>query len=207
MSAERMGGVGAVLTDEYARARRIGPNAERVVLVEGASDQAAIATLARRLGRDLAGEGVALIAIAGATNIGRFLDLLGPSGLQVPLAGLCDRGEAKAFSGALRAAGLPVSGPNDMEQHGFFICHDDLEEELIRALGSETILQVMEGQRQLRSFHRFQNQPAQRGKTIEAQIWRWLGNHKIRYAPLMVEALDLDRVPPPLERLLSWIKD
>lgn len=200
-----MGGVGAVMSHELARARRLGPDASSVVLVEGASDQAAVEALARRVGRDLGAEGVLVIAIAGATNIGRFLDLLGPSGFDVTLAGLCDRGEANEFSVALNLAGLTVSSHADMEQHGFFICHDDLEEELIRALGAEAMLRVMEGQRQLRSFRRFQNQPAQREKTIEAQIWRWLGNHKIRYAPLMVDALDLDRIPLPLERLLAAI--
>lgn len=202
MVPERMGGAGAVLTDEYDRARRIGRDIECAVLLEGASDQAAVATLARRLGRDLDDEGVALIAIAGATNIGRFLDLLGPSGFGVRLAGLCDRREAGAFSTALRNTGIPVSVPEDMERHGFFICHDDLEEELIRALGAEAVLRVIDSQRQLRSFRRFQNQPAQRGKTIEAQIWRWLGNHKIRYAPLLIEALEIAHVPPPLHRLL-----
>jgi len=205
MSPERMGGVGAVLSDEYARARQLAPDAASVVLVEGASDQAAISTLAHRLGRDLDADGVVVVAIAGATNIGRFLDLLGPSGLDVPLAGLCDQGEADAFRMALAGAGLPLSDRHDMEGHGFFTCQNDLEDELIRALGADAVLRVMEGQRQLRSFRRFQNQPAQRGKTIEAQIWRWLGNHKIRYAPLMVEALDLARVPPPLDRLLAWV--
>lgn len=205
MSPERMGGVGAVLVDEYARARRVALDAECVVLVEGASDQAAIATLARRLDRDLDREGVALIAIAGATNIGRFLELLGPPGLDVPLAGLCDRGESGAFATALRNTGFAVNSRDGIEQCGFFICHDDLEEELIRALGPDTMLRVIESQRQLRSFRRFQNQPAQREKTIEAQIWRWLGNHKIRYASLMVEALDLDNVPRPLQRLLARV--
>jgi len=200
-----MGGVGAVLSDEFARARQFAPDAESVVLVEGASDQAAISTLAARLGRDLHNEDVLVVAIAGATNIGRFLDLLGPSGFDVSLAGLCDAGEAEAFRVALHDAGLPVSDLYDMERNCFFTCHDDLEEELIRALGPDAMLQVIDGQRQLRSFRRFQNQPAQRGKTIEAQIWRWLGNHKIRYAPLMIEALDLERIPPPLDRLLRSI--
>lgn len=200
-----MGGVGAVLMDEYDRARRIGPEAECVVLVEGASDRVAVSTLAHRLGRDLESEGVGVVAIAGATNIARFIDLLGPGGFDVRMAGLCDRAEAEAFAAALRAAGLRVSDRIDMERHGFFMCENDLEEELIRCLGPDVMLRVMESQRQLRSFRRFQNQPAQRDKPIEAQIWRWLGNHKIRYAPLMVGALDLDRIPPPLRRLLDWI--
>lgn len=202
-----MGGIGAVLTHELARARRIGPGARCVVLVEGASDRVAITTLARRLDRDLEDEGTAVVAIAGATNVGRFVELLGPCGFDVRLGGLCDRPESDAFAAALRSAGLPVSAGDDLERHGFFTCQDDLEEELVRALGARAVLEVMEGQRQLRSFRRFQNQPAQRDKTVEAQIWRWLGNHKIRYAPLMVEALDLDRIPRPLQGLLEWIED
>lgn len=204
MSSERMGGVGAVLSDEYARARRLGPGASAVVLVEGASDKAAIETLAGRLDRDLKTDDVVVIPIAGATNIGRFLDLLGPAGFGVPLAGLCDEGEADEFRLALRDAGVNEAVDN-LESLGFFVCHSDLEDELIKALGADTVLRVMEGQGQLRSFRRFQSQPAQREKTIEAQIWRWLGNHKIRYAPLLVDALDLDRVPSPLKRLLDHI--
>lgn len=205
MSTERMGGVGAVLNHEFERASRIAPRARCAVLVEGESDRVAISTLAQRLSRDLSAEGVVIVAIAGATNIGRFVDLLGPTGFDIRLAGLCDGAEADSFSSALRAVGLPVTSPTDMEDHGFFVCERDLEEELIRSLGPEEMLQVMESQRQLRSFRRFQNQPAQRGKTIEAQIWRWLGNHKIRYASLMVQALDLDHIPRPLLGLLDWI--
>ena len=65
----------------------------------------------------------------------------------------------------------------------------------------------MAAQGHTRRFRSFQNQPAQREKTIERQIWRWLGNHKISYAPLMVEALDLDRVPEPMQGLLDYICD
>ena len=79
----------------------------------------------------------------------------------------------------------------------------DLEEELIRALGPDVMVSLIESQGHMRRFHSFQNQPAQRHKTIEAQLWRWLGNHKIRYAPLMVGALDLRKVPPPLDGVLS----
>lgn len=199
MSVEQMGGMGAVLADEYARASRVGPTAGTAVLVEGASDREAIVTLAKRLGRDLDREGVVVIPIAGATNIGRFLQLLGPGGLDVPLAGLCDEGEAVEFEEALREVGLTTSG--------FFTCKTDLEDELIRALGADRVLQVMEEQGDLRSFRSFQNQPAQRAKTVEAQIWRWLGNHKIEYAPLLVRALDVDAIPPPLQGLLGHIGD
>ena len=68
-----------------------------VVLVEGVSDKVALETLAIRRGRDLAAEGVSVVAIGGAQAIGRFLGLYGPLGSNVGLAGLCDAGEERAF--------------------------------------------------------------------------------------------------------------
>ena len=59
-----------------------------VVLVEGVSDKVALEALAARRGRDLAAEGVSVVAIGGAQAIGRFLALYGPQGSNVGLAGL-----------------------------------------------------------------------------------------------------------------------
>lgn len=207
MSPERMGGAGAVLADELDRARALGPDVTTAVLVEGASDRAAVERLAVRLGRDLRTEGVTVIAIAGATNIDRFLRVLGPSGHDVELAGLCDRAEAVAFARALDRAGIAENVEvSNLATYGFFVCDGDLEEELIRALGPADVLEVIRVQGQLRSFRRFQNQPAQRDKPIDAQIWRWMGNHKIRYAPLLVDALEIETVPKPLRALLDNLR-
>ncbi|MFD0473929.1 TOPRIM nucleotidyl transferase/hydrolase domain-containing protein [Nonomuraea thailandensis] len=49
-----------------------------VVLVEGASDKSAIETLAQRRGVDLAAEGISLVSMGGATNIGTYVGELGP---------------------------------------------------------------------------------------------------------------------------------
>jgi hypothetical protein len=206
VTGEIMGGDGAILAEEMQRAEAAGAAAQSVILVEGASDQRAINALAARHERDLEREGVVIIPIAGATNIGRFLDVLGPNGHNVKLAGLCDEAEEPAFRAAFEEAGMG-SGLDRaaMETFGFFVCSADLEEELIRALGWEAMVSLIETQGQLRRFRSFQNQPAQRHKTIEAQLWRWLGNHKIRYAPLMVEALDLEQVPRPLRGVLASV--
>jgi hypothetical protein len=51
-----------------------------------------------------------------------------------------------------------------------------------------------------------QRQPAQRGRTVEAQLRRFMGTHsgrKLKYARLLVEALDLDAVPRPLDGVLA----
>lgn len=199
-----MGGDGAVLDEELARAESAGRNGKAIILVEGVSDQRAVEALARLRGRDLEREDVAVIPTAGVTNIGRFLDMLGPGGHDVTLAGLCDQGEEWAVGRAVEDAGLgEVTDRDALERLGFYVCVIDLEDELVRALGAAAIVSLMESQGHLRRFRSFQNQPAQRHKTIEAQIWRWLGNHKIRYAPLMVDALDPDRMPRPLLGVLD----
>jgi len=203
---EEMGGDGAVLAEQLQRAHQAAETARLVILVEGVSDQRAVEALARLRRRDLEKEGVVVIPIAGATNIGRFLDLLGPGGYDLRLAGLCDEGEESQFGMALERAALGSSlDRHGLAELGFFVCVRDLEDELIRALGVDAMLSLIESQRQLRRFRSFQNQPAQSHKSTEEQIWRWLGNHKIRYAPLMVEALSPDRVPAPLHEVLTRV--
>ena len=63
-----------------AAAARRDPGSCAVVLVEGVSDQAAVQTLAERSGRDLRAEGVFVVPMGGATNVGHFVDLFGPAG-------------------------------------------------------------------------------------------------------------------------------
>jgi OLD-like protein len=178
-----------------------------VVLVEGPSDQAAVEALARRLGRDLTAEGVEVVSIGGAHAIGRVLSDL-PDGVRS--AGLCDVGELLPFGRALERMGLgPASTSDDLEALGFFVCEPDLEAELIRALGPAGVEAVLERSGKLSSFRTFQKQPQWQGRPIDAQLRRFFGSSagKIRHAPLMVEALDLERVPPPLSSLLRHVGD
>ena len=82
-----------------------GSRPSAVVLVEGVSDQRALEALAERRGRDLAGEGVVVAPIGGASAIGHFLAALGPHGQDLRLAGLCDAGEESLFRRELERAG------------------------------------------------------------------------------------------------------
>ena len=127
----------------FAGAPRYSPHSRRqtagmefpraVVLVEGVSDKVALETLAVRRGRDLAAEGVSVVAIGGAQAIGRFLNLYGPRGSNLGLAGFCDAGEERAFGQALERAGFGRDlGRAGMERLGFFVCERDLEDELVR---------------------------------------------------------------------------
>jgi predicted ATP-dependent endonuclease of OLD family len=180
-----------------------------IVLVEGISDKVAIAALAARRGHDLDLKGVKIVAIGGATKIRAFLELLGPVGLNVKLAGLCDVGEERHFRKALARAGFGSNLTRSaMEQLGFYVCEADLEDELIRALGVDAVLEVITAQGDLGRFRIFQRQPEWEERSNAAQLRRWLGttaHRKISYAELLVNALELDRAPPPLERLLARV--
>jgi Overcoming lysogenization defect protein-like, TOPRIM domain len=182
-------------------------SAHAVVLVEGISDRVALEALAERRGRNLGVEGVRIIPIGGAQAIGRSLDRFGPRGLDVRVAGLCDAAEQGEFRRGLERAGL---GSNltrgDMERLGFYVCVADLEDELIRALGAALVEQVVEAEGDLGSFRTLQKQPAWQGRTNEEQLRRFMGSggsRKIRYARLLVEALDPGQVPRPLDRVLA----
>jgi hypothetical protein len=180
--------------------------ARTVVLVEGISDRRALEALARRRGVDLHTEGVAIVPIGGAQAIGSFLERFGPRGLDLRLAGLCDAPEERHFRRGLERAGLGSDlSPTDMEELGFFVCVANLEDELIRALGVDSVEQLIDAQGELGSFRTYQKQPAHRERTLEEQLWGFMWNRKIRYAPLLVDALDLNRVPRPLHRLLEHV--
>jgi predicted ATP-dependent endonuclease of OLD family len=179
------------------------------VLVEGISDQRAVEALARRRGRNLDAEGIAVMPIGGSKGIGRFLQRFGPHGLDVRLAGLVDAAEEGDFERALERAGLGSDLTRArMERLGFYVCDADLEGELIRALGTPAVERVIDAQGELESFRSMQRQPAWRGRSTEEQLHRFLGTHKgrkIQSAPLLVDALDLNKVPRPLDRVLAHV--
>ncbi len=186
-----------------------GVDARAVVLVEGISDQIALEALAGRRGRNLDAEGISIVPIGGAQAIGRFLDLFGPQGLDVKLAGLCDVAEEDEFRRGLELAGLGSSLTRaDMEALGFYVCVADLEDELIRALGASEVERVIDAQGDLGSFRTLQKQPAWQGRPVEEQLRRFMGSggrRKIRYARLLVDALELTQMPRPLDLLVAQV--
>ena len=181
-----------------------------MVLVEGVSDQVALETIAERRGRDLAAEGIGVVAMGGARNIGRYLERYGPGGLGLELAGLCDAGEEGDVRLGLERAGLGAGpGRAGLEAAGFYVCVADLEDELIRCLGAAATERVIAAQGELRSFRTLQRQPAQRDRSLEQQLHRFLGSgggRKLRYARLLAGALDPLAVPRPLDRVLARLR-
>ena len=193
--------------DATHRAIAAAAHARAVVLVEGFSDQLALEALAARRGRRLDDERVAVVPVGGAQAIGRFLDMFGPRGRDVALAGLVDAREETVFRIALERAGFgTVPDRSALEQLGFFVCVEDLEDELIRAAGTAGVEAVLAAHDDLDAFRTFQKQPAWRGRPPERQLRRFMGSadrRKLRYARLLVEALDLGEVPWPLDAVLD----
>ena len=125
------------------------------------------------------------------------------------LAGLCDAAEEREFRRGLERAGLGADlGRAEMERLGFYVCDADLEDELIRALGATAVERVIDAQGELGSFRTLQKQAAWQGRPSEEQLRRFLGSggrRKIRYARLLVEALEPAEVPRPLDRVLDHV--
>lgn len=168
------------------------------VLLEGPSDAAAVDALAERRGRDLAGDGVCVLPMGGAMSVGRFAPLLGPTGLGIRLTGLCDQRERPFYDRAWDRAGAA--------RQDIFVCAADLEDELVRALGTARVAELVEEEGDLRALRTFLRQPAQRDRTDQQRLVRFLGTkkgRKIRYGRVLVEALPPGRVPAPLDALFA----
>jgi len=173
----------------------------RVVLVEGPSDAAVLGVLARRLGI----EAPEVVAMGGITNVGRHLrEHAGRPGSTV--AGLCDRGEVRYVVGALRGLGHDVVEA-DLAAYGFFVCNADLEDELIRALGTHAVVEVIEREGELGMLRTFQHQPYQRERSLHQQLHRFAGTRsgrKVRLAAALAGRLDEGQAPAPLLDVLGW---
>jgi len=156
-----------------------------VVLVEGVTDRIALEAVAQRLGVDL--DGTEIVPIGGAQAIRRAAAHY--EGEQV--VGLCDVGEERWFRRVLGDA--------------TYVCVEDLEDELIRALGPERVQEVVAAQGELDTFRNFQNQLFWRGRPVESQLRRWLqnGGRQHRYPPRLVDAMEPDELPRPLVGVLE----
>ncbi|OZB76326.1 MAG: hypothetical protein B7X41_22010 [Microbacterium sp. 14-71-5] len=174
-----------------------------VVLVEGESDRLALLAAARVRGDDLRAD---VVSLGGITNLRSWLERRDPT---VPVRGLYDAAELRYVIGALIAGGLMADGETDpavIARAGFFGCERDLEDEVIRAAGPELVLETLAARGELALFRVFQGQPAQRVRSVEAQLHRFAGTasgRKAHFAADVVAALSPDRIPDPLTAVLD----
>jgi hypothetical protein len=181
-----------------------------LVLVEGESDAAAVRALANLIGFDLARHHVELQSANGVTNYSRALSAFVLAHPDAGFCGLYDVADERHVRQALSSVGAPIADDASVEPFGFFACTADLEEELIRALGAASVERVIEEQGELASFRRFQAMPQHRGTPVHQQLRRFLGTRatrKVRSAQRLVEALAVDRLPPPLAGLAARLRD
>jgi len=177
--------------------------ARMVVLVEGVSDLMALEAVAERQGRDLQSEGMVVLPVGGANAFERHLEQLRERGIGV--RGLVDEAEEEIVRGAFTATvdGAPGS---DAESLGIYVCIEDLEDELIRAIGPSRVEAILEREGDLGSFRSLQKQPAWRDRDLTAQLRRFMGagaRRKLRYARLLALELAPDQIPRPLDHVLK----
>ena len=158
-----------------------------VLLVEGVTDRIALEAVAQKLGLDLGG--IEIVPIGGAQAVRRAAAQY--EGEQV--VGLCDVGEERWFRRVLGDA--------------TYVCVQDLEDELIRALGPDRVQEVVAAQGELETFRNFQNQLFWRGGPVEQQLRRWLqnGGRQHRYPARLVEAMEPGEIPRPLLDVLAHV--
>ncbi len=193
-----------------------------VVLLEGRSDVAAVCALLRQRTPAVTSTRLDLVDMGGVTNVRRHLAALTngsaassghDDGRPPPpvrrVLGVCDAGEASFFARALRSVGHPVSSVQDMAALGFHVCDQDLEDELIRALGADRVIDVLADLDLMDRFATFRRQPTWAGRPVTDQLRRFAGTtsgRKALVAGALAASMAPDQVPPPLAALVADIE-
>jgi hypothetical protein len=181
-----------------------------LVLVEGESDAAAVRAVAELMGCELGSHHIQICPAGGVTNFPRALEAFLRQHPGAGICGLYDSAEERHVRRALTQAAIPIATHQSLAVFGFYACVADLEDELIRALGSEAVEQVLASQDELHSFRRFQAMPQHRSTSVQQQLRRFLGTRatrKIRSAQSLVQALDCSRLPQPLADLADRLRE
>ena len=171
---------------------------ESVVLVEGRSDQAAVEVLFGHDALDSERLDVAVVSMGGATNLVTHLERF--AGKAERIAVLCDAGEEAYVRRMIEADGVSA---------GVFVCRSDLEDELVRAVGLEFMLDFIDRQGEGRRFRTMQKQPDQRDQPVSHHVHNFFGifsGRKLRYARDLASELNPSDVPEPLQRLVHWMQ-
>jgi len=180
--------------------------ARTLVLLEGESDLAAVRALAKLVGCDLDTCRIQLRATHGVTNFSRALSEFLLANPGAGFCGLYDIAEERHVRRALAGAGEEPERLERSVVRELDACAADLEDELIAALGADSVERVIESQSELASLRRFQAMPQHRGRPVRQQLRRFLGTRatrKIRTAPRLVEALTVAQLPRPLAGLAA----
>ncbi|WP_446663682.1 hypothetical protein [Flexivirga sp. B27] len=178
----------------------------KVVLLEGVSDIAALTAAAKAHHVDLSG--VELVDLGGVTNVRRETARWHGASGDPEILGLCDAPEVRFVEQALHEIGRPVRDASDLPTYGFFVCHADLEEELIRALGTAQVVAVIEQLGLGAKLATLQQQPAWADRPLDDQLHRFCGvasGRKELLADALTTAMQPWQLPEPLRALIDRI--
>ncbi len=181
-----------------------------VALLEGASDVAAVRVLTEARGLVEGRDGFRLVDMEGVTNIRRHLATLTNGGRGHRVIGMCDVGEVRFVATALEAARPEMGAAGDLAAHGFYVCDRDLEDELIRGVGTSTTVRLLEDLGLGGRFATFQRQPGWSDRPMHEQLRRFCGTasgRKSLLAGALAAALTPGRVPRPLAGPVAEIEN
>ena len=165
-----------------------------MILVEGDSDRRAVERVAGLRGHDLGAARVDVVSMSGITNLARHLAGVAPG---TRVTGLYDIAEGRYVRATLSRLGRTET---------FFACDRDLEDELIRALGTARVTAVIDAAGDRASWQTLQHQPYHRDRAQADVLRRFMGTtsgRKLRYAGLLAAALTPAEVPAPLVAVLD----
>jgi putative ATP-dependent endonuclease of the OLD family len=112
--------------------------ANRILAVEGISDQIVVERVAELTGRSLDRLGITIVQTGGANDMPPFVKLFGKNGFDVPLSILIDEDARAATAIELGYA------PTDLKTHGVYVSDPDLEGEYVAALGASATWTALE---------------------------------------------------------------
>lgn len=144
----------------------------------------------------------------GVTNVERQLTRLATIAPGAEVCGLFDAPEEGFVQRALARRGVRAQSRADLARAGFFGCDADLEDELIRALGTDVVEQAVVELGELPRFRTFQRQPEWRGRPRADQLRRFTGSasgRKERVAAALAGRLTPETTPRPLARLVRYV--
>jgi putative ATP-dependent endonuclease of OLD family len=109
-----------------------------VIAVEGISDRIILQRASDVTNRNLDRLGVSVIETGGSGDMAAIVKLFGADGFQVPMSLLIDEDARETTADALGV------DPADLEKHGVWICHPDIEAEYVAALGPAALWEGIE---------------------------------------------------------------
>ncbi len=175
------------------------------ILVEGPSDRLALQFAAEQLGVDLDARSVSLVELQGADVFETLRSLLGPSGLQVELRGMCDADRERRWTDVIYGPGVYNGDRNQLAQDGIFVADPDLEGALVDSLGETQVEGVITAEGEKPALDLYRQQPDKRNLPSRDQILGFLKSkdRKVRFAPLLVQAVPTGQLPDVLKGVLA----